>query len=568
MTTQRKALLDSLFQRKNKAPQAQRPTPKPDQFSVKPEMVKPGAYFWVRGKEIQPLDVTGRPYPEKIKGNQHIEATGRTKNGMIEVRFKGSRVWVLLSDLARPMQSKTVATVVTAAGSDESIYTSTSQLADFLRVMLKNGDKRELKITTKTRKALSEAMSAVLDTISDWRYSDDELTPSEYIADVCSGSQKTVNTHIQEMLKNRGAYKAGWKNSKTGKDGDTRLVDHLIAACILMASTLRGSTTTRGEFLFNNLPTAVAKAGGSGLQSAIIKAIRMHLKWSDIEKGRQKKDTKDKAKGKADKKPAAKKTTKKTKAKRKKASVALTACTDVETLLSKYTPPLVPGYGKAVPRDLVFQILRQYGPVRAWDNGALQNPMDMVTVLVSLPVASVSEPVPAGLFNQAPKQPSRVFFPVQLERSKQLACLVSDLSDSIVETARMGTIFAPHEGNVSLMELLIQYTSECSGANIGDMLNKIQSSSWYGKLVDNHGYPLKSLTSVYGLYTGILLHVALNAESGSVRAMALHSAVEAMVQFKLMPATSLAAKIRTHFPWAVVATMLWNRSLVPAGVQQ
>lgn len=551
MTTQRTALL-GLFKRKDKAPEAAPPKagPSPDKFSVKPEMVKPGAYFWVRGKEIQPLDATGRRYPEKIKGNQHIEATGRIKKDLIEVRFKGSRVWVLLSDLARPLQSKKTA----AGGSDEATFNTTTHLADFLRVLLKNGDKRELKITTKTRKALSEATSVLLDAISDWRYSDDELTPSEYISDVCSGSQKTAASHILDMTKNRNAYTAGWKNTKTGKSGDGRLVDHLIAACVLLSATLRGSTSARADFLFEHLPTTVAKAGGSSLQAAVIKAMRQHLKWSDVEKGRAVKEKKEKAPAKKAKKPA-----KKAKKPSKKKASVIEACTDVEGLLTQYTPVLVPGQGKARVIDLIFQVLRQYGPTRAWDGGVMQNPKDMVHVLSAWPAGNVVVPVDPRLSNPAlPKVDKRVVGIGGIEKSVQLCGLADDLVNAIIDATDMGRVFAPQEDNVSLMELLVKYTEDAGTAMRA--MELVQKWSWYGQLVDHNGFKLKSLKAVHGLYACLHLYLATCAEDDYFRALSLHCGVEAIDTFKLLPATVVAGKIRTHFPWATVANMLHYRT--------
>lgn len=532
--TQRTALLglEKLF-KKPKAPAAPATTPtsKPDRFSVPMKDVVKGAYFYVRAKEIPAYDLAGQPYPEKVKGNSHVEVTGRKneEEGLVEVLYKRSRVWVRLSDLSKPLQSKfTGASVRTATGGARDIWDRSTNIADLLNVLTETADakKLELKLTPKVRKAIVAAVSAVLESVADWTVTIDGSTMpvADGVAELVGGINQAESFRIlREAIRDRVSWTPRFENPNTKQKGSTRTVDYFLAAAVLMAATNKGSTHGRAAFLKEVLPQALYRAGGSQLQATVAKAFRTAIPWSDVEKLRK---------------------SRKLKTATVTASGAATPETprtedDVRVMQSYIKPERASGPND--PQDLIIAQLLRLGPVKEWDLGGLKNPRYMAMILTAVP--------------------NDMDAPYCLEQSKQLGTMVTLLEEEILRRVDFSRLFqASGAGDKKTLSEIYDAAKAGGPRDVSRLMRLCNTSSWYNLVMDDQGRLLQNMHPVRVLNALLALYMAYHDSDSAMRGQWLNAAVRLLVLDKVLSEHVIAHKIRSAFKWSAVLRMLAHRT--------
>ncbi len=481
-------------------------------IAIKPEMVRPGAQFWLQPAKVDVFDATGKKYPNPIKGQRHVESTGRVNKDNVEITLSGKRIWVPIKDLVRGLQSSkepTTAAVMTLA-SMEKVY-SGDDVGGVFRVLLQDQNNAwNLKITSRVRKALTAACTTILADIGDWEYGPEKLSPLSLVASIC-GNQKTAHETITGMLRDRATIAKAFHSPSRKTSADVRIVDRVLSAAILMASMTKGSTSQRGAFLQQHFPTVLYRAGGSALTKAVLASIRESLPWEEVAKMRSKRGL--------------------------TASTSKTALSENDLhVINAYSDPNAPLRG---PMDLIFAYMRKMGPVRGWAN--IANPAEIVHVLTAYPL-DASEKVPS------------------IERSKQILDFVVDLSGTLRGYRGLSEITAPQHDGASLLALFD--ATVCLGIGpVRELASRIQSSAWYRQLMPTSGRLIMTdMTPVYSLFTLLKLAEVALAQTGPERATALIDAVEAAKQLNTLTPTIMSLRLKNHFTWGVVIAMLDSRT--------
>lgn len=478
-------------------------------IAIKPEQVRPGAQFWLEPAKVEVFNANGTPYPQPIKGQRHVETTGRMRKNFCEVTVSGKRLWVAMSDLARGLQSSKNAATMTLATA-EKVY-SGDDIGGVFRVLLQDQNASwNLKITSRVRKALTAASAAILADIGDWEYGPEKMSPAVLVASICS-NQKTAHQTIISMLRDRAVVAKSFHSPSRKTAGDLRVVDRVLSAAILMASMSKGSTSQRGAFLQEHFPTVLYRAGGSTLVKTVLATIRQELPWEEVAKMRSKRGI--------------------------LASTKTASLSEHELkVINAYSDPSAP---PIKPNDLVFGYLRKVGPVFGWSK--VTSPSEVVYVLTASPLKA-AESVPT------------------IEKSRQLLDFVVDLSGTLRSYRGLSEIIAPQHEGVTLVQLFDSTVEQGLDA-VRDLSSRIQSSAWYRQLMPTHGrLILTDMGPVYSLYTMLKLAEVGLAQTGPERASALSDAVEAAKQLNTLTPDMMSLRLKNHFTWSVVVAMLASRT--------
>lgn len=486
---------------------------KADRFRVPEKDVIHGAYFWVP-KETAAFDAGGRPYPEKIRGNTSVEATGRKKDNLVEIRYKNGRVWVALSDLRKPLQSRAAnVKTKTATKSPEDAYESARTLTELLRVLLEGETGQSLKTTGKTKAALSAMEDVIAAECSGYAHGGEDARAFVRSMVPSTMSQKAGIAVVNDLIKNRSALATEILNTKTQQKATGHAADLFILLAATEVVKLKGDTKARAKFLFDTVPQIAMRAGGSGLQEKLVKSIRKAIPWKDATKMRQQRGLEASVKPQA----KAKKTA---------------ALNDLDVINAFSVPRPLPTTGTY--HDLVFDWLRKNGPERGWNE--MPKVEDALIVLTS---------APACIDSKAPR----------LEKSKQLQGFIQDMRDRLTRDYGFDRVYAPQAENATLQAILDGIV-DVPGAMALTQL--VTHSTWYGQLVVN-GRPNGDMNAAYALYALAYFRIAEITEDDITRASAFISGVSALLRFRLVQSAMLLARLRYFFPWTVVSTMLRYR---------